>query len=299
MTPFGDRTLGSTGRRVGPLGLGSSYGLGGKDVERAFDRGVSFFLWGSRRRPDFARGLREIARKDRERATIAIQTYARAAWAMPGSVDAALKALGTDYVDVLCLAWWNSMPPARIVDRALALEESGKVRHLMISCHDRPVFASVIADGRYDALMVRYNAAHPGPEHEVFPHVAAAARRPGVVAFTATRWGTLLDPKYAPARERVPRAGDCYRFALTHPEVDVCLSGPRDGAELDEALAALELGIMSADEIAWMRRVGAHVRTATKTQPRGSVMGVLDRIATWGGRRGACSSTPRLPHAPM
>jgi aryl-alcohol dehydrogenase-like predicted oxidoreductase len=294
MAPLGERALGSTGRRVGPIGLGSSYGLGGKDVERAFDRGVSFFLWGSRRRPDFAKGLREIARKDRSRATIAIQTYARAAWAMPGSVESALRALGTDHVDLLCLAWWNSMPPARIVDRALALKESGKVSHLMVSCHDRPVFASFVADGRYDALMVRYNAAHPGPEREVFPHVAAASPRPGVVAFTATRWGTLLDPKYLPEGEPVPRAGDCYRFALTHPEVDVCLSGPRDGAELDEALAAVDRGIMAEDEVAWMRRVGAHVRAATKTQPRGSVMELFDRVATWSG---SCGSPPRLPQA--
>ena len=69
MTAFGERTLGRTGRRVSPLGLGSSYGLAGRDVERAFDRGVSFFLWGSRRRGDFGKGLREVARKDRARAT--------------------------------------------------------------------------------------------------------------------------------------------------------------------------------------------------------------------------------------
>jgi hypothetical protein len=43
-----------------------------------------------------------------------------------------------------------------------------------------------------------------------------------------------------------------------------------------------------------MRRVGAHVRAATKTQPRGSVMELLDRVATWGG---SCGSTPRLPQA--
>jgi aryl-alcohol dehydrogenase-like predicted oxidoreductase len=176
MAGFEARTLGRTGRRVGAIGLGSSYGLGGRDVERAFDRGVSFFLWGSRRRSDFAKGLREVARKDRERATIAIQTYARAAWAMPWSVDRALLELGTDYVDVLCLAWWNSPPPERIVERALALRERGKVRSLMVSCHERSVFARVVGDPRFDAIMVRYNAAHPGPEREVFPFVRAAPR---------------------------------------------------------------------------------------------------------------------------
>ncbi len=107
MPSFEPRPLGATGRTVGPLGLGSSYGLPGREVERAFDEGVSFFLWGSRRRADFGRGLREVARKDRARATIAIQTYARAAWTIPLAVDSALRALGTDYVDVLGLAWWN------------------------------------------------------------------------------------------------------------------------------------------------------------------------------------------------
>ena len=294
MTAFGERTLGRTGRVVSPLGLGSSYGLPGKEVARAFDRGVSFFLWGSRRRGDFGKGLREVARKDRARATIAIQTYARAAWAMPFSVDSALRALGTDYVDVLCLAWWSTLPPQRIIDRALALQAKGKVRSLMVSCHARPMFESFAGDARYDALMVRYNAAHPGPERDVFPHIGPEVQRHGVVAFTATRWGTLLDPRYTPASEPRPSAGDCYRFALSNPTVDVCLSGPKNGEELDHALDAMDRGPMAEDEIAWMRRVGAHVHTATKTQPRAGAMALLDRIASWNG---PCSSAPRLPPA--
>ncbi|HEX8790242.1 MAG TPA: aldo/keto reductase [Polyangiaceae bacterium] len=299
MAAFTRRVLGATGREAGPIGLGSSYGLSGREVERAFERGVDFFLWGSRRRSDFGRGVREVARKDRARATIAIQTYARAAWTMPGSVERALRALGTEYVDILCLAWWNGLPPARIVDRAMALRDSGKVRSLMISCHERPTFARFIDDGRYDALMLRYNAAHPGAEREVFPFVEAGGpreKRPGVVAFTATRWGTLLQPRLTPAGERTPAASDCYRFALSHPSVDVCLSGPRNAAELDEALVAVERGPLDDAEMAWMRRVGAHVREATKLQPRGGVMSLLDRMATWSA---SCGTTaPRLPPAP-
>jgi aryl-alcohol dehydrogenase-like predicted oxidoreductase len=294
MAVFPERTLGATGRAVGPIGLGSSYGLSGREVERAFARGVDFFLWGSLRKGDFGRGLREVARKDRARATIAIQTYARAAWTIPGSVDRALRHLKTDYVDVLGLAWWNSLPPERIIDRALELRDRGKVRHVMVSCHERPTFESFIADGRYDALMVRYNAAHPGPEREVFPHVAGAAKRPGVVAFTATRWATLLDPRLVPEGEKTPRAGDCYRFALSSPHVDVCLAGASDGSQLDEALAAVDAGPMSEDELAWMRRVGAHVRAATRRQPRGSFMRLLDWLATLGTAR---RTAPRLPRA--
>lgn len=256
MYDWGKRTLG--GVDVSPLGIGSSYGLSAFDVERAFDQGINLLFWGSRRRTDFGRGIRAVAKKDRERAVIAIQSYTRIGWLMGWSVNRALRELGTDYVDVLCLAWWNGPPPRRIVDAALRLKEKGKVRRIMVSGHDRPALASMADDPSFDALMLRYNAAHTGAEREVFPHLQR--RRPGVLAFTATRWGTLLDPRLTPVGEQTPRATDCYRFALTAPEIDSCLTGPRNARELDEALLALDEGPMDAVESDWMRRVGAHVR---------------------------------------
>jgi aryl-alcohol dehydrogenase-like predicted oxidoreductase len=273
---FAARALGSTGLPVGPLGLGSSPGLHAAGVERAFEQGVNFFLWGSLRRHGFGVGLRNLARTKRERAVIAIQTYTRAAWLMQSGVDRALRFLRTDYVDLLTLAWWNGPPPPRIVDEALRLREAGKVRHLMISSHHRPYFEQAIRGRDFDAIMVRYNAAHPGAEREVFQHLAT--RDVGVVAFTATRWGTLLDPRYLAPREPVPTASDCYRFALSNPHVDVALSAPKDDAQLDEALRALERGPLSDGEMAWMRRVGSQVRDATAGGGRGTTMGLIDRV---------------------
>jgi predicted aldo/keto reductase-like oxidoreductase len=133
----------------------------------------------------------------------------------------------------------------------------------MVSCHHRPTFRHYIADPCWGAIMVRYNAAHRGAEDEVFPSVLEAASAPGVVAFTATRWGALLDRRMVPAVEPMPRASDCYRFVLGQRAVDAVLCGPRDGAELDEALTALDRGRMDADEQAWMARVGDGVRAAT------------------------------------
>ena len=51
-------------------------------------------------------------------------------------------------------------------------------------------------------------------------------------------------------------AGDCYRFCLSSPHVDVALTGPATTAELEENLAALAKGPLDADEAAWMRRFG-------------------------------------------
>jgi len=126
-----------------------------------------------------------------------------------------------------------------------------------------------------DAIMVRYNAGHPGAASDVFPHLPRP--RPGVVAYTATRWGTLLDRKLTPPGERTPRASDCYRFALSHPDVDLVLSGPAGGAELDEALRVLQLGPLSEDEQAWMLRVGKAARGAAQTRAL-SPAHLLDRL---------------------
>jgi aryl-alcohol dehydrogenase-like predicted oxidoreductase len=108
---------------------------------------------------------------------------------------------------------------------------------------------------------VRYNAAHPGAETEVFPHLQQDGTRPGVVVFTATSWAQLLSAKRAPAGERVPSATDCYRFVLANPAVDVCITGPRDDEQAKAALEALRLGPLSDEEMAWMRRVGKAVHS--------------------------------------
>ncbi|MBL8606981.1 MAG: aldo/keto reductase [Myxococcales bacterium] len=283
---FGPTELGRTGLRVSRIGVASSYGVGGRDLERAHERGVSFFFWGLRRRGDFGRGLARIAKKDRAGVVIGIQSYTRVGFLMKPSVHLALRALGTDYVDLLSLGWWNTMPPARVVDAALALREAGRVRHIVVSSHERTLLPRLAKVAGIDGLMVRYNAAHTGAEREVFPHVAE--ERPGVLAFTATRWGSLLDRALVPPGEAVPRASDCYRFVLSSPHVHATLAGPKNGAELDEAMAALERGPMDEEEMAWMRRVGRAVREDTRAH---RAMGLVDRAraSLFGG------PTPALP----
>lgn len=259
---------------VVPLGLASSFGISGRDVERAFERGVNFFYWGSLRTADFGAALKRLGARHRERMTVVIQSYARWPSGIGKSLDKALRELGYDYADVLLLGWWNLPPRASILDAAAEIIRRGRARKLMISCHHRPTFPVLARDPRVDLLMIRYNAAHPGAERDVFPHLPA--ERPGIVAYTSTSWGQLLDRSLVPQDERLPTATDCYRFVLSNPDVNACWTGPSNGSQLDQALAALDAGPMSEEELAWMRRVGAVVRERTKLRSRG--IGIADRI---------------------
>jgi aryl-alcohol dehydrogenase-like predicted oxidoreductase len=140
----------------------------------------------------------------------------------------------------------------------MKLKETGLVRAVGITTHNRTLVPELHRERLLDVYHVRYNAVHRGGEKDLFPHVVGD-EKPGLVAFTATCWGRLLSPKRMPPGEDPPSAADCYRFALSHPAVDVCMTGPRTLEEMRENLSVLGQGPMSDEELERMRRIGDHV----------------------------------------
>jgi len=117
-------------------------------------------------------------------------------------------------------------------------------------------------------MMIRYNAAHSGAEQDIFPSLAKG--RPAIVAYTATRWGGLLKrPKGW--NGLVMTAGDCYRFCLSDPHVDLVLTGPKNRQQLQENLHHLrEKGPLSEEEMLWIREFGQVVHKASSRFTFGS-----------------------------
>jgi aryl-alcohol dehydrogenase-like predicted oxidoreductase len=255
--------LGQTGLVTSRLGIGSSFTSDERVIEEAVEQGVNYLYWGSLRRPAFGRAIRQVARRGRDRIVVTVQSYTRVAALMAPSVEIALRRTGLAHFDFLLLGMWNRPPGPALVDAAQRLQGRGLVRHLMLSTHNRPSLqghfrAVERGESPYAAFMLRYNAVHRGAEQDVFPHLPAT-RRPGILAYTATRWGHLCDPAKMPAGESPPPARDCYRFALSHPAVDMVLCGPRTREEMQEALRALDAGPLAPDELARMHRIGDHV----------------------------------------
>jgi len=252
---FRTRVLGGTGLRVGRLGVSASYGVPARAVEQAFERGVNYLYWGSRRTGGFGQAIRNLS-PQRDRMVLVVQSYSRIAALVGPSLERALREVKLDYADVLLLGLWNKPVAERIVEAARKQKDRGLVRFLALSSHDRPMLGQLAAARTFDVLHFRYNAIHPGAESDIFPHIPAE-NRPGMVAYTATSWKQLLSSRKLPAGEKVPSAADCYRFVLSRPEVDVCMTGPSNAAQMEEALRALDQGPMTEAELAWMRRVGA------------------------------------------
>jgi aryl-alcohol dehydrogenase-like predicted oxidoreductase len=254
------RILGRTGLRVSRLGIAAGYGVPAAAVEKAHhEAGVNYFYWGTRK-AGMRDALRRLAAGRREKIVIAVQSYDHLGFFVRGSVEKGLRALGIDYADIFVFGWFNRPPAGRALEAALRLREEGKVRFLAMSGHSRKTHGRVAADpdSPIDVLMCRYNAVHRGAEHEIFP-LLPGENRPGVTTYTATRWGHLLQPKRMPPGERALTSAECYRFVLSHPDVDVCLTGPATAAHMDEALEALEAGPLDEEEMARVRRIGDHL----------------------------------------
>jgi aryl-alcohol dehydrogenase-like predicted oxidoreductase len=204
--------------------------------------------------------IKNICRKGkRDELIVVIQSYSRSAFLLEVFYRRAMKLLALDHADVLLLGWYRQKPPQRILDKANAMKKKGMFRFLALSSHNRLLFPELAKEDIFDIFHIRYSAANRGAESATFPYLEGK-NSPDIVSYTATRWGQLLQEKNMPPDVPSPAASDCYRFVLSHPAVDVCMTGPKNLQQMREALRTLDLGPLGGDELERMRKIGDHIR---------------------------------------
>src|SRR5512143_1508745 len=123
-------------KNVFRLGLSGSFGLDEAGSREALER-MQYVFWFPQMK-GLTPALRDALRRDRERYVVAtgpILGY------FPGAVrkaaESRLRALGTDYLDVLQLSWLSKMSAftGAVQEELLRLREEGKVRALGASIH--------------------------------------------------------------------------------------------------------------------------------------------------------------------
>jgi aryl-alcohol dehydrogenase-like predicted oxidoreductase len=263
---FTSATFGNTGVRVRRLGLSATYWPGKKTIYKALDNGVNlFFLFGFDRQ--MVTSLRDILKSNRQQYVVVTGAY-NYIWGYQNprkALEKRLRQLRTDYIDAFLFLGVTRKKqfPDRVAEELVRFREKGLVRTIGVSTHDRLFAAQVAREGTLDTIMMRYNAAHRGAETEIFPHLSA--HNPALISYTATRWRYLLrQPSRWPKNGRIPTAPMCYRFVLSNPNVDVCLTAPSNLKQLEENLTALEQGPLTEDDMAYMRRFGDAVHDMNK-----------------------------------
>ncbi len=303
--------LGRTGLPVSVAGLGcggfSRLGLSrgasraqaSALVGRALDAGVNFIDTAA------AYGTEDVvgaALRSRRRDRVVISTKAGIfrsgepvdAAQVVASLDASLRALGTDYVDVFHL---HGVAPQQLAHArehivpALQRERAaGKLRHIGITevpprdpAHT--MLASALDDERFDVVMVAFHMLHQNAASTVLPR----ARSLGVgtlgmfavrVIFSAPQRlqqamdaliaeGELASPSNAnePPLSFLVRDGGAdsvidaaYRFCRHQPGIDVVLFGTGVPAHMDAAIESILRPPLPASDLARLRRDFGHLQ---------------------------------------
>lgn len=174
-------------------------------LEAAFERGVTWWDtsddYGSQPHVRAA-----CARIGRERVQITTKSHAADEPTLTASLDASLRQLGTDYVDVFLLHEIDS--PDELARRASAvdglgrLRASGRARLVGLSTHSIDVLEMVAGDLRFDVLLTNYNVA--GVHMDADPRDYARALRRAFeagqgVAVMKTLGEGVLAPRYSEA----------------------------------------------------------------------------------------------------
>jgi aryl-alcohol dehydrogenase-like predicted oxidoreductase len=229
-------------------------------IRRAFANGINYFFFYGAGHTSFVHELKKLSGSHRDEIIIATGSGARKRNGLQAVRRRLTTAVHTEFLDVFFAEYIHPgddlatiFAAGGVLDQLQEWKTRGWIRLAGASVHDRDLAERLARDQRVDVLMHRFNMAHRKAADRVFP-VALQHQTP-IVAFTATRWGTLLQP-HPSWPHASPTAADCYRYCLTHPAVRLVLTSPRTGAELDENLGVLAAKSMTRRELARWEQFG-------------------------------------------
>jgi aryl-alcohol dehydrogenase-like predicted oxidoreductase len=266
------RTLGRTGLSVSEVGFGGApagirnylepWDAGSSEaassvvaaLNRALDRGINYLDTA----PGYGDGVGEsifgeVVARRRGECILATKTGARDPHTIRESLEASLRRLRTDCVDLLQFhgGWYPDDEVARILDggaleEMLRLKRDGKTRLIGLTAEGPSGGVSrLIATGQFDVLQVRYNLMYQHTCDHVNPGqgVMWEAERQGMGivtmrTLTSGAFQKLVHRTFPAAAGAVDLDAVLLGYVLSNPLVDVALVGMRRPEEVDRNVAA-------------------------------------------------------------
>ncbi len=230
------RILGNTGLRV------SRMGFGGIPIQRIAREGTRTLLHRLMEAGvnyiDTARGytvseeyLGYALEGIRDKFVLATKSMARTRDAMASDIEASLRSLRTDYIDLYQLhnpspaQLAQVMAPGGALEALLEAKEAGKLGHIGITAHAVEVFRTALTLPWVETVMFPYNIVETQGEKLI---AQCAAKGIGFIDMKPLAGGAIED------------ASAALRFVLANPNVTVTIPGMAEETELAQNLAACE-----------------------------------------------------------
>jgi uncharacterized protein len=245
----GYRTLGKTGLRVSGVGTGVGITPDPLVINRAIDLGVNYF--------DTARGYGEgkseqitgtALKGRRDKVVLASKTDGRTKADILKDMDASLKALQTDHVDIWHLHSRDT--PDMITDEAIEaceiLKKQGKTRFIGVSAHDiNAVVDKILKVGKFDVVQTTYSYAIGAP----FRNASIAKLHSagiGVVAMKVIIAVAGFVPRDIPLKNEGPLAA--IKWVLSNPAISTTVPYSKNIAEIEMNVRAMTEPYTPQDE---------------------------------------------------
>jgi predicted aldo/keto reductase-like oxidoreductase len=255
------RVLGKTGLKVSEVGCSSETVSDVTVVQRAVDLGINFFdtarnYEGGQNERVVAAGL-GARRKD---VILSTRSYAPDRPKLEADLDASLKELKTDYVDLWFLGAKDKPVGDDMLEFQRAAQKAGKIRFRAFSTHRPWALLPFIKQARFDVVMIPYNFAI-GKANDPFKmdgtnidaFLAELHKEGiGVVAMKTMAGGYKNNPQ-APKDtlediHKRPRAHvAALRWALRTPYIQTTTVSMRDRDQLEENMEAMAAPFSDGD----------------------------------------------------
>ena len=205
-------------------------------LRRAYDGGIRFFDT-AHAYTDSERKLGEAFSGMRDKVYIATKTQAKTGDKLREELEASLKALRTDYIDIYQLhcapQCFRPGDGTGLYEALVEAKEQGIVRHIGITAHKIGVAEEIVASGLYETLQFPFS--YLASDRDIALVKATAEAGMGFIAMKGLSGGLLTN------------STACMAFMLQYPALPIW--GIQREKELEEWLSFFEKDITMTDEL--------------------------------------------------
>ncbi|MGD8190877.1 aldo/keto reductase [Brevibacillus ginsengisoli] len=236
------RQLGRTGLQVSPLGFGAmhlpklSQAEANQLLHYALDRGINYIDTAANYgQGDSEEKLGKAIRARRSEYVLATKTAKRSYQEARTEIEASLRRLQTDYIDILQIHYVNYIEEYKqivsddgAIQAAEELKRKGYIGHIGITGHRPELLAKWIERYSFDTVLFHLNLAQPFSRRDIIP--AAQRLGVGMIAMKPLSGGFLADVTQA------------IRYSYDSP-AHVVLSGMKSITDVEMNLSAFERAV--------------------------------------------------------